>query len=53
MMINNEYETFQLTQLNNNIKDSKILIYLLPIPIPIPIPIGYNLPINRFNGIII
>jgi hypothetical protein len=29
MMINKEHETFQFTQLNNNIKDSKTLIYLL------------------------
>jgi len=29
MMINKEHETFQLTQINNNIKDSKTLIYLL------------------------
>jgi hypothetical protein len=29
MMINKEYETFQFTQLNNNIKVSKTLIYLL------------------------
>jgi hypothetical protein len=28
MMINKEHETFQFTQLNNNIKDSKTLIYL-------------------------
>jgi hypothetical protein len=29
MMINKEYETFQFTQLNNNIKDTKTLIDLL------------------------
>jgi hypothetical protein len=29
MMINKEYETFQFTQLNNNIKYIKKLIYLL------------------------
>ena len=31
MMINKERETFQFTQLNNNIEDSKTLIYLLTI----------------------
>jgi hypothetical protein len=30
-MINKEHETFQFTQLNNNIEDSKTLIYLLTI----------------------
>jgi hypothetical protein len=29
MMINKEHGTFQFTQLNNNIKGSKTLIYLL------------------------
>jgi hypothetical protein len=29
MMINKEHETFQFTQLNNNIKDSKTFIYLV------------------------
>jgi len=29
MMINKEHETFQFTQLNYNIKDSKTLIRLL------------------------
>ena len=29
MMINKEHKTFQFTQLNNNIKDSKTLVYLL------------------------
>jgi hypothetical protein len=29
MTINYKHETFQFTQLNNNIKDNKILIYLL------------------------
>jgi hypothetical protein len=29
MMINKEHETFQFTQLNNNIEDSKTLINLL------------------------
>jgi hypothetical protein len=29
MMINKEHETFQFTPINNNIKDSKTLIYLL------------------------
>jgi hypothetical protein len=29
MMISKEHETFQFTELNNKIKDSKTLIYLL------------------------
>jgi hypothetical protein len=29
MMINKEHETFQFTQFNDNIKDSKTLFYLL------------------------
>jgi hypothetical protein len=50
MMINKEYETFNFTQLNNNIKDSITLINLLIIG---KYPIDYKLSINRFNGIII
>jgi hypothetical protein len=29
IMINKEHETFQFTQLNDNIEDSKTFIYLL------------------------
>jgi hypothetical protein len=28
IMINKEHETFQFTQLNNNIKDNNLFIYL-------------------------
>jgi hypothetical protein len=29
MMMNKEHKKFQFTQLNNNVKDSKTIIYLL------------------------
>jgi hypothetical protein len=46
MMINKEHETFQFTQLNNNIK-IKWNINLFNYSI------GYELPIKRFNEVII
>jgi len=39
MILNKERETFQFTQLNNNIKDSKTLIRLL---ISDKLPISYQ-----------